>query len=244
MDKTLIDIDAGVQFGSHLLDVARIERAQAQGAEKRRLELRYLLFAAEVYGKAMVFFPLYKARLLKRSTLVREGYVFFRGQPVGQLEDALDAFFDRQLAGRVYPEVERVLAWHRAQDHETVLLTTGLQLIADRYARMLGIDRAVGVRLEERDGVLTGRVADGPLWGGDKAAIAHRMAEEEGWPLPRCYAYTDHHSDQELLELVGHPRPVHPNRRLARLARQRGWPVLDFGDPDRALYDALGPDMG
>lgn len=237
LDKTLIDIDAGVRFGTHLLELARIERDQATGPARRALTRRYRLFKAEIYAKAVLFFPLYKTRLMKRSTLVRESYVFFRGQEVERLLDALDTFFDEELNGRVYPEVERVLAWHRDQGHETVLLTTGLQLIADRYALALGIDRAIGVRLEESDGRLTGRVAGGPLWGRDKAEIARVVAEEEEWDLSQCYAYTDHHSDEELLELVGHPRPVHPDRRLARLARAKGWPVLDFADPERAFYE-------
>lgn len=237
LDKTLIDIDAGVRFGSHLLELARIERDQAEGSKKRELKRRYRFFMAEVYGKAVLFFPLYKTRLMKRSTFVRQGYVFFRGQSEERLHLALDTFFDQELAGRVYPEVERVLEWHRAQGHVTVLVTTGMQLIADRYAKMLGIDHAYGVHLGAKEGRLTGRVASGPLWGADKARLVERLARRHGWDLARSYAYTDHYSDRQLLERVGHPRPVHPNRRLARLARSKGWPVLDFDDPDRSVYE-------
>jgi phosphoserine phosphatase len=31
-----------------------------------------------------------------------------------------------------------------------------------------------------------------------------------------------------MLELVGHPRVVNPDRSLRRVAVQRGWPVLSF----------------
>jgi len=31
-----------------------------------------------------------------------------------------------------------------------------------------------------------------------------------------------------MLELVGHPRVVNPDRALRRIAAERGWPVLSF----------------
>jgi phosphoserine phosphatase len=32
-----------------------------------------------------------------------------------------------------------------------------------------------------------------------------------------------------MLEIVGNPRAVNPDRALRRIAQQRGWPVLIFG---------------
>lgn len=234
LDKTLIDTDAGFAFGTHLLELARIEIDQAVGRKRREMKRQYRRFVAEVYAKFVVFVPLYKLRLMKRSRLVRESYVFYRDQSIDRFTRALDAFFENELAKRVYPEVERVLEWHRQQGHTTVLITSGMVPIAERYADMLGIELVEGVRLEQKDGMLTGEVT-GPLYGADKADVALRLAEEHGWSLADSYAYTDHDSDRHLLELVGHPRPVHPNKRLAKLAKRKGWEVVDFADPDRAL---------
>jgi phosphoserine phosphatase len=36
-------------------------------------------------------------------------------------------------------------------------------------------------------------------------------------------------SDLPLLLAVGHPVVVHPDPRLAREAKRRGWPVVDWG---------------
>ncbi|HYA52228.1 MAG TPA: HAD-IB family hydrolase, partial [Streptosporangiaceae bacterium] len=44
-----------------------------------------------------------------------------------------------------------------------------------------------------------------------------------------CYAYSDSVTDLPMLEIVGHPRAVNPDRALRRIAQQRGWPVLTFG---------------
>jgi hypothetical protein len=43
-----------------------------------------------------------------------------------------------------------------------------------------------------------------------------------------CSASSDSITDLPMLEAVGHPHAVNPDRALRRLARLRGWPVLSF----------------
>ena len=57
------------------------------------------------------------------------------------------------------------------------------------------------------------------------------LAEERGYDLQRCYAYSDSITDEPMLAAVGHPFAVNPDRDLRRLAHRRGWPVLVFDKP-------------
>ena len=57
-------------------------------------------------------------------------------------------------------------------------------------------------------------------------------------PLPASSAYTDSRSDIQLLEAVGHPYAVNPDRALAKAASARGWPVLHFSSGGLALAEA------
>jgi fatty acyl-CoA reductase len=43
--------------------------------------------------------------------------------------------------------------------------------------------------------------------------------------LHRSYAYADSISDLPMLEAVGNPVAVNPDRRLAAAARSRGWQI-------------------
>ena len=54
------------------------------------------------------------------------------------------------------------------------------------------------------------------------------LAEREGYDLAECTAYSDSHTDLPFLEVVGHPVAVNPDRRLRRIAQERGWPILEF----------------
>ena len=57
------------------------------------------------------------------------------------------------------------------------------------------------------------------------------LAEAAGYDLADCYAYSDSITDLPMLEAVGHPAAVNPDRALRRAARERGWPVLVFTRP-------------
>jgi hypothetical protein len=49
--------------------------------------------------------------------------------------------------------------------------------------------------------------------------------------LADCRAYSDSITDLPLLEAVGHPTAVNPDRALRRIAEERGWPILTFAVP-------------
>jgi phosphoserine phosphatase len=56
---------------------------------------------------------------------------------------------------------------------------------------------------------------------------ARAIAEARGADLAECTFYTDHVADLPLLEAVGTPVAVGPNRALARVARARGWTIVE-----------------
>lgn len=62
-------------------------------------------------------------------------------------------------------------------------------------------------------------------------AAIRELAEREGYALEHSYAYSDSITDLPMLEAVGHPNVVNPDRTLRKEAAARGWPVLDFSKP-------------
>src|SRR4029079_3693215 len=52
--------------------------------------------------------------------------------------------------------------------------------------------------------------------------------DRHGYDLSASYAYSDSMTDLPMLEAVGFPHAVNPDRALRREAQQRGWPVLMF----------------
>jgi phosphoserine phosphatase len=80
------------------------------------------------------------------------------------------------------------------------------------------------------EGKYTGDVAF-YCFGDGKAEAIHQLATREGYVLEYCYAYSDSITDLPMLQTVGHPTAVNPDRALRKEAAARGWPVLTFSKP-------------
>jgi hypothetical protein len=70
-------------------------------------------------------------------------------------------------------------------------------------------------------------------YGPFKAEAMRALAEEEGLDLEESSAYSDSYTDLPMLEAVGHPVAVNPDRVLAKVAREREWEVMQFTKPVR-----------
>jgi phosphoserine phosphatase len=81
--------------------------------------------------------------------------------------------------------------------------------------------------MEVKDGRYTGR-AQFYAYRPAKAQRVRELAQQRGYQLGECYGYSDSVTDLPLLEVVGHPRVVNPDRALRKVAKTRGWPVLAF----------------
>ena len=107
-----------------------------------------------------------------------------------------------------------------------IVSTSGQEMVAPIGA-LLGASSVIATRMEVADGHYTGQV-EFYAYGEAKAEQVRALAAERGYSLPLCYAYSDSVTDLPMLEIVGHPRAVNPDRALRKIAQQRGWPVLTF----------------
>jgi putative phosphoserine phosphatase / 1-acylglycerol-3-phosphate O-acyltransferase len=162
------------------------------------------------------------------SFLVRAAELY-AGMPEAELERIGADIFRRRAAGAIYPEAYALFRAHRDAGRTTVVVTSATRYQAEPVAAALGADHLLCSRLEvDAEGRLTGRVERPTCYGVGKRRAAEELAEAHGLDLSQCTFYTDGLEDRPLLEAVGHPRPVNPDRGLARLARRKGWPVHRF----------------
>ena len=130
----------------------------------------------------------------------------------------------------VYAEATKLIASHRERGHDIVVVSASGAEVVQPIAEMIGATHTVATRMVAHDGRYTGDV-EFYCAGENKALAARELAEQHGYDLQLCHAYSDSITDLPLLEAVGHPTAVNPDRALRREAQQRGWPVLAFSDP-------------
>ena len=156
-----------------------------------------------------------------------EGLGVLRGLTPAELQELVADALEPVLRPLVYREPVELAAGHRERGEPVYIVSAALQEIVDALARDLGFDGAIGTVAEVVDGHYTGRTLRARHAAG-KAEAVRELAEREGLDLAASTAYSDSHTDLPFLEAVGNPVAVNPDRRLRRIAAERGWPVLRF----------------
>jgi putative phosphoserine phosphatase/1-acylglycerol-3-phosphate O-acyltransferase len=162
------------------------------------------------------------------SGLVSAATATYRGLAESALEELGQEVFDKHLATEIYPESRALVKAHQEMGHTLAVVSSATRYQVDPLARDMEIPHVLCTRLEVENGVFTGRVVTPTCYGEGKASSVLEFAVKHDVDISRSYFYTDSHEDLPLLEAVGRPRPLNPNRRLAQVAKERGWPVRRF----------------
>jgi len=162
------------------------------------------------------------------SALLTDFAASLSGVAEAELLELEQEVFRKDLAGRLYPESRALIKAHQDRGHTVVILSSATQYQLGLAAEELGVDQVICSRLEVSDGKLTGRMVGPACYGMEKYAAASDFCRQNAIDLNRSFFYTDGVEDIPLLEAVGRPRPINPDRKLAALALDRGWPVQNF----------------
>jgi HAD superfamily hydrolase (TIGR01490 family) len=156
----------------------------------------------------------------------------FSGKEERVLVDNCDEWFKGYVLHHVRAEARRTVEAHRRAGDHLAIVTGATPYAAAPLARELGIEHLVASELEVgADGRLTGRPLDPLCYGVGKVSRARLLAERLEFELGEATFYSDSITDLPLLECVGTPVAVSPDRRLLRVARKRGWRVERWNNP-------------
>ncbi|GAB3988329.1 HAD family hydrolase [Nocardioides marmoraquaticus] len=152
------------------------------------------------------------------------------GWPVETVTEIVADTLHNVVDPLVYDEAVGLIEDHHAAGRDVIIVSASGTEVVEPIGELLGADQVVATALEVVDGRYTGDITF-YAYGENKAVAMRRLADEHGYDLEHCYAYSDSVTDVPMLEAVGHPFAVNPDRELRRLAKERGWPVLVFEDP-------------
>ena len=153
-----------------------------------------------------------------------------KGWKVEQVQQIVAETLNDLINPYVYAEAAALIAEHQVAGRDVVLVSASGDEMVRPIGALLGITDVIATRMAIVDGRYSGEVefyAAGPA----KVVGVRQLAAERGYNLADCFAYSDSSSDLPLLEAVGHPSAVNPDRALRRVAVERSWPVLEFRHP-------------
>lgn len=212
--------------------------------------------------------PLYREGLLSKRVIVKSMYAqivyMLVGADESKMEEVRESMLaltrgwkqdhvasivaetmDEMISPIVYAEALELFDEHHAAGRKVVIVSSSPEEIVEPIGEFLGVDDVIATRARiDDDGAYTGELefyAYGPF----KAEALHTYAAANDIDLAESFAYSDSITDVPLLETVGHPVAVNPDKDLALAAAERGWEIRRFARPvsmrDRMPVPPKGP---
>jgi HAD superfamily hydrolase (TIGR01490 family) len=180
----------------------------------------------------------YRLNLLDIERALEQSSVWIRGRAEADIAAHCRIWYQEMVRQYLQPEMVRRVRMHQEQGHLVAILSSTTNYLADPLAEELGIEHLLVSRLVVEDGRFTGEAHRPICYGKGKLHWARRFAAEHEVDLAASFFYTDSVTDAPMLEIVGHPQVVNPDPLLRRLARQRGWEVLQLRHDARVAASA------
>ena len=162
------------------------------------------------------------------DTALEGAIMTLRGQRELDLKERIHRFYLEKVSDQVRHGAYDVLRQHRDQGHLCYLMTSASSYLSELIVRDLKLDGMLAQRFEVLEGIFTGRPRGGLCFGSGKLDQAHRLLKDHPINLSDCFFYTDSFTDLPLLEAVGHPRVIHPDRKLLHHALKNAWRIHEW----------------
>lgn len=187
---------------------------------------------AQEYGRRNdAFFADYQAGRLDIAAYVR-----FALEPVvqrgpGVAAAARQRFMEEVIVPALRPAAIDRIAQHQAAGDTVIITTATNEFITRPIAQALGVQHLIATELALDDaGWFNGEIAGTPNMREGKVARIEQWLAARGWRWVDVHTtfYSDSMNDVPLLERVDVPIATNPSEALRKLARQRGWQILDL----------------
>jgi HAD superfamily phosphoserine phosphatase-like hydrolase len=144
----------------------------------------------------------------------------------------------------LFAQALRQIAWHHALGHQIFLITGTLAPLAQIAAKRIAAQIQAPIEVQatqlevNRQGWRYSWLCSSEKWTGGrtsphmsnkaKAEALKTIAATHNLDLTRSYAYGNAASDVPMLEAVAQPQAVNPTNDLAKAAKKRKWPILNW----------------
>ncbi len=195
--------------------------------------------------------PLFHAGFLDRRDLVKAAIaqVWYKafGADHEQMEKMRESLMEltagwdseeiEALVTETMGEIIEPLVFHEAllliEDHQQkgdrvfIVSSSPIEVVGP-LAGFLGVEDVIATRSKVGDdGKYTGEL-DFYSYKENKATAIRELSETDDIDLAASHAYSDSVTDLPMLEAVGHPVVVNPDRDLREIAEEREWQILEF----------------
>ena len=178
----------------------------------------------------MPIYLLYKAKLVSPEKMRRKAVFelasLFNGMDMKQI----GAFFDeayKDMKDRIDNNMVKEIKKCQDEGFHLVLMSGALKPILDRVAHEYKFNEVIGTELTMKGNRAYFHKNFKYIQGEEKAIAVVKKYKHHEIDWRRSRAYADSFSDLAIMELVGEPFAVRPDKDLLDVARDRKWKIID-----------------
>ena len=179
---------------------------------------------------AQLVFQLMGADEDKMDRMRAEAAKLTAGWEVEKVRSVVAEVLEELISPLMYAEALELIHDHRAAGRLVCIVSSSPEEVVEPLAEMLHVDRWIATKPGISEGLYTGDL-DFYCYGPNKADAIRDLAVELGIDLEGSFSYSDSVTDLPMLEVVGHPIAVNPDRELRKVALDRGWRIEWFRNP-------------
>lgn len=211
LDGTLLAIDSDHAFGEFMVRIGWAD--------------------AEAFRRANdAFYAQYLASQLDVDAYIAFATAPWRGRSDAELAAASERFTREVVDPAIHDAARALLRRHVDAGERVAIVTATNDFVTRPIAARFGVDALIATELQrDAQGRVTGAVRGVPAYREGKVTRVQQWLASQGLAcgdFERITYYGDSVNDLPLLERVSHPVATNPGPALARIAEQRGWPIL------------------
>jgi len=159
---------------------------------------------------------------------VRNWAKCFKGWSETRMREITSELFEQRIRNVIRSGAHHEIGHHKKQGGRTVILSASTRFVCEPVKDFLAMDEVICTGLGIEEGRFTGTLAGPYIFGEQKLLSAMSYCSENGIDLRRCYYYGDAYTDRFVMEEVGNPVCVSPDKKLRAYAGAKNWRVVEW----------------
>lgn len=197
-----------------------------------RLYIKYLYRLGKIgrwdLAKGTFLSVMHRLGFFATEDVIKKWVMKYRGKSEQDTVNLTEKWFGEMVVPRIRKKAGDEIRRHKGNNARTVVLSASTNYGCEPVKRHLGMDDVISTRLAVADGVFTGELDGDYCYGPVKLTKAMEYCLANGHDLRDAWYYGDAIADLHIMEQVGHPVCVTPDRKLRKEALRRGWEIVEW----------------
>jgi len=199
------------------------------GTSAERIFIKYLFKKGEInFSHIFRTFLRFFDNIGSWNKMVLQNKYYLKGGSPEKFRQIADECFSNRIDKLISKDMLRIINYHRDKGDLLIMISGTPNFILDVFNRRLSFDDKKGTDLEVKNAEFTGRISGIHPHGPDKVIVLEEFIKKYQIDLANSTVYANHFTDRLIMDKVGNPVAVNPDRNLLKYAKNRSWKILNI----------------